>query len=479
MKNSTCICQKVFISGLILFAFLFSLPLTVFSENEPNNTIETANVLPLDGNISGTFSAADNSSDYFKLTTTVDGKLTVQVTADPGLCVALYFLSETGLFTLYNNGTCGSGNYSNTITVNNLAAGVYYVEATNYGNGNYSISNTFVAASLSNDPEPNDEVLTAMLIAPNSEKGGHLGFRKVNTDYYDYYKITTTTDGKLTINVAPDPTLCIDLTVNNETGSLNLYSNGYCANSSHTNSLVINNLAAGTYIIAASAVGYGSYKISNSLVAATLVNDAEPNNSRETAVSLGQSSEMTGHLGYRLTQIDDYDYYKIVTAGNLNLTFNVTADPTLCINMTLVNSTGGLNLLGNGNCGSANHTDTMVKNALAAGTYYLEVGSVGYGSYRVTTSYSFVSGLDKLDLSSEGILSLFPNPSKNEIVISLSKVPNAEIKIYDIKGTNHIPNRIEIAEKLCKVDVSNFNSGMYFVELKQDKQVFRTKFIKE
>jgi hypothetical protein len=479
MKNSTGNFHQILFTGLIFSAFLLFQPLSGYSENEPNNSLETANVLALDGNISGSFSAADNSSDYFKLTTTVDGKLTVTVTADAGLCVSLYFLSETGLYTLYNNGSCGTGNYSNTITVNNLAAGLYFLEATNSGYGNYSISNTFVPASLSNDTEPNDEVLTALTIAPNSSKIGHLGFRKVNTDYYDYYKLTTTTDGKLTIDIAPDPTLCVDLTVNNESGSMNLYSNGYCSNPSHTNSLVINNLAAGTYSIAASAIGYGSYTLSNSLVPASLVNDAEPNNSRETAISLSPSAEVAGHLGYRYIQTDDYDYYKIVTTGNLNLTFNVSSDPELCVNMTLLNSTGGMNLLTNGYCGNANHTDSMVKNALAAGTYYLEVGGVGYGSYRVKTSFSFVSGLDKLDVPSENMLTIFPNPSKNEIVISLSKVSNPEIKIYDIKGTNHIPNRIEMTEKLCKVDVSNFNSGMYFVELKQDNQVFRTKFIKE
>ncbi len=479
MKKNEFACKKNIFKSLPLLLILFMVQINAFSENEPNNSIETANILSLNGSISGSFSNADYSSDYFKITTPSDGKLTIQVSSDAGLCVSLSVLNSTGGMNLYNNGSCGTGSYSNTLTINNLAAGTYYIWAGNSGNGNYSISNSFQAAALSNDAEPNDEAATALSFAPNSEKAGHLGYRELNTDYYDCYKITTPADGKLSIHLSADNSLCIDLSVYNESGSQNLYSNGYCSGPSHSNTLDINNLAAGTYIILASAVGYGTYTISNTLTPAPLAADAEPNNTMETALPLIAGSEVTGHLGYRYIMYDDYDFYKIVSTGKSDFKIKAETDSTLCVNMRLLNSTGSMNLQSNGSCSTELHTDSMVMQTLPEGTYYLEIGSVGYGSYTIKTSFGGVSGINPVEHSMNEDLLVFPNPARNEISFSTKLLTNPTVTIFDISGLAKLIKPLNAPENYCTLDVSNLSQGIYFIELKQNDKILTGRFIKE
>ena len=280
------LCQPIL---LVTFFFLFG-TLKGFSENEPNNSRETANAFGLNSSITGSFSLSDSSDDFFKITAASDGKLVISVSSDAALCVSMTVVSENGTINLYSNGTCG-GSYSNTITVNNLAAGIYYIWASNNGYGSYTISNTFTPASLTNDPEPNDSRETALNFGLNTSVTGHLGYKNMITDDVDYYKFTTTSDGKLTLSTVSDESLCIELTIISENGTLNLYSNGLCSIENHSNNLIVNNLAAGTYYVSATKSGYGSYTFTNWLEPTSLNNDSEPNDTRETAVTeIGRAS---------------------------------------------------------------------------------------------------------------------------------------------------------------------------------------------
>ena len=473
MKNSDNSCPKVFLSGFIFFVFLFFHAFSVFSENEPNNSIDTANPINVNSSIFGSFSLEDNSPDNFKLMTAVDGKLTIQVTADAGLCVSLTVLSETGLYSLYNNGSCGYDSYSNTITIENLAAGTYYIEATNYGFGNYTISNALEEASLPNDAELNDDMGTAINFSLNSEMAGHLGYRKVNTDYYDYYKITTSTDGQLSIQVSPDQTLCIDLTILNETGLYSLYNNGYCANSSHSNSIVINNLAAGTYYIATSAVGYGFYQISNSFVSALLANDIEPNDHLSEATVLPLNSGVTGHLGYRNVQNDESDFYQINTLTNGKLKITVIPDPTLCINLTLISGDGAYNLYNNGYCGNDYHLDSLVIASLPAGSYYLQAEAEGYGSYRLNATLGFALGISNPD---QHVFSVFPNPAKDKLFLTGDFLVDSRFSIYDLAGKIVRSGQLKSGDQPYQVDLTGLKKGMYFFELTRGNRLDKEKF---
>ncbi|MBL7965504.1 MAG: T9SS type A sorting domain-containing protein [Prolixibacteraceae bacterium] len=475
MKSITLTKQMIWKIYFIL-VLIFTGSIGVFAETEPNNSRETANSFGLNSSMSGSFTQADGSSDYYKLVTTSDGKLEFTLTSDQALCVDLVVVSETGQYNLYYNGYCSSGSHTNKITINNLTAGTYYLWADRTGYGNYTITNTFVASGLPNDAEPNDSRETAVIFPVNSEKTGHLGYKMLYADADDYYKVSTSVDGKFKVQIVADASLCVDLTLVSENGMYNLFSNGYCSSGNHLDSLVVNNLAAGIYYIRASNNGYGSYKLTNTLKPASLANDTEPNNSRGTAIALTTNTSVTGHLGYKLLDTDDKDYYKIVTTGNLNLSVAVTSDPGLCVELNLQNSDGTANLANNGYCGNANYKNKLEKNALPAGTYYIVASPSGYGSYRLTTSYTFVSGSQLLE---EDQLMVYPNPARQQLFLNLGSISVNHIRIFNLCGNLVFTEKVSAQTTHYQLDISNFQSGIYLVECQNQEGKQYSKFIKE
>lgn len=462
--NESCV-----VVGLLVIFLLCWVPKS-FGENEPNNNIETANVFELNGSVSGSFSASDYSYDFFRIIASEDGKLTISVSADAGLCVSLYLYNDTGFFTIINNGTCGLDNYLNTFSVDNLAAGTYYLEAGNSGYGNYSLSNSFVGANLNSDAEPNNDMDHALAISLNSITEGHLGFRNVHFDYYDYYTITTPADGALKFYIEPDPSLCVDLTIFNQSGGMTLYYNGYCSNSSHSDTLVINNLEAGTYQILASAVGFGAYVLTNQFVAATLPNDPEKNDEMESAQLMNLNSELTGHLGYRGTQTDYDDYYKIILPTNGKLNVIAAPDTSLCVEMNLYSGDGFFVLSSSGSCGNSNHKDTLVADNLLAGTYFVRASAVGYGSYKLSNLLGFATNLRFLG---ETGLEVYPNPFQNDIRVRLTENYPILYRICDLTGKTVKAGKLMSDGKTGTVDVSRLNRGLYVFELYDDRTKLR------
>jgi hypothetical protein len=69
-----------------------------------------------------------------------------------------------------------------------------------------------------------------------------------------------------------------------------------------------------------------------------------------------------------------------------------------------------------------------------------------------------------------------PNPTTNFITIN-SAVLNAPVNGYDMDGRNIFTDNIISSKKTF--DVSNFENGLYIIELKADGKISRTKFIKE
>lgn len=460
----------------MISVMILSCSFSSFAETEPNNSRETANAFALNSTMTGSFSQADGSSDYFKLVTTSDGKLEFTLTSDQTLCVDLVLMSENGQYNLHHNGYCSMNSHTNKLTINNLGAGTYYLVADRTGNGNYSITNTFVASALQNDTEPNDSRATAMVFPLNSEKTGHLGYKVVYADTEDYYKVTTNSDGKLKFKVVADASLCVDLTLMSENGLYNLFTNGYCSSSNHLDTLVVPNLAAGTYYILASANGYGSYRLTNSFIAAKLANDVEPNDLKENAIPLTTNTSTTGHLGYKMIFADDKDYYKIVTTGNINLSVAIAADPTLCVELVLQNSDGSLNLANNGYCGNSNYKNKLEKNSLAPGTYYLVAYPTGYGSYQLTTSYTFISSNIQF---AENEIVIYPNPAKKELFIHQGNRGNVQVRIFNLSGQVVFSKEIPALTEMSCIDVSDLKSGTYLFELRSNDQIRHGKFIKE
>lgn len=106
---------------------------------------------------------------------------------------------------------------------------------------------------------------------------------------------------------------------------------------------------------------------------------------------------------------------------------------------------------------------------------HLLIGTHGNGMFESVITNIPLSTTDTNDISSS--LSLFPNPTTNEINLKLPKEFGSNIG-YNIKNMlgQTVTNGLLSSNK---IDVSNLLSGMYFIEIKTDNKTGTKKFIKK
>src|SRR5258706_1741515 len=153
---------------LLLTAFLFLLiNAAKANESEPNDTRAQANTLALNGSNNGIISPAGDQ-DWWKVTTTGDGNLSVTLTPQSGRNTWIYLYDNDGITQV------ATANYSTgafSVTGYGLAAGTYYIKVICYFNtdtGNYIISNALTVPTQANDVEPNDNRAQAKVLPLDS-----------------------------------------------------------------------------------------------------------------------------------------------------------------------------------------------------------------------------------------------------------------------------------------------------------------------
>ena len=354
------------------------------TETEPNDTKAQANTLTLNGNNSGGIGASADV-DWWKVTTTSDGKLDVTITVSNSLYMWCQIYDNDGTSLLAQNNTSGTV----TVSVDGLAAGTYYVKLYSYYSGqapNYSISNALTVPAQANDTEPNDSRAQAVALGPNATKVGHINYY-YNTlrDGADWYKITTTADGqiKLTLTSANGQYIWAYLYDNNGTTQLN------AQNTSGSIDISTDGLAAGTYYVKITAyysTGFAPYTIKSTFTTPAEANDAEPDSTRALALTLPLNSSVTGHIDYYYNNHrDSADWYKVTTNGDGRLRLRLTSGNGQYIWAYLFDNDGTTQL-------NAQNTSSAVDintDGLAAGTYYVRVNSYysnGYIPYTLADS---------------------------------------------------------------------------------------------
>lgn len=150
----------------------------------------------------------------------------------------------------------------------------------------------FIQAAKANESEPNNTPGQADVLALNGANNGKIS----TTCDIDWWKVTTTANGKLNITLSGVSTyVYVYLYDNDATTELEAT---YTAS---TVTISEDGLAPGTYYIKVNCYYPGdvsSYTLSNTLTVATPANDAEPNNTRAQAKVLPVSSTKTGHVGF-------------------------------------------------------------------------------------------------------------------------------------------------------------------------------------
>jgi len=72
-------------------------------------------------------------------------------------------------------------------------------------------------------------------------------------------------------------------------------------------------------------------------------------------------------------------------------------------------------------------------------------------------------------------INIYPNPTKNTVFIELNKNINAKIEIYNLSGELMLEKHINTKKET--INLTNFNSGIYFIKLLTRKEVLTKKLV--
>lgn len=339
---------------------------------EYNGTPATASVLALNGSTTGHvnyyYNNQKDTSDWYSVTVTQDGKLSYTITSNGQNVYAILYDGDAT--------TQLAGSYTTTTATfqrDGMAPGVYYIRISTFYNSEYvayTLSNILTPPVNANDPLPNDVYTQATTLPFNGSITGHIGFRYNGAvDTYDWYKVTTNADGKIQYTLTVDNGQ--DVYAELFDGDGTTFLEGSYTTTSAT--FEEDGQAPGTYYIRIRTFysnQFASYQLSNNLVVPVQANDASPNDVYTSATVLNLNDSTTGHIGYHYNgNIDTYDWYSVTTNANGQLFWTITSHNGQNIYAELFDGDGTTNLAGSYTITTA----TFNKNGLAPGTYYIRI----------------------------------------------------------------------------------------------------------
>ncbi|MCY7423224.1 MAG: T9SS type A sorting domain-containing protein [Chitinophagaceae bacterium] len=314
-------------------------------DEEPNNTFEQA--LPFsqgiikNGQVGYQLGGISDNFDYFRTVLPTDGTLKIYIKGTNNSTSAGYLYmfgydrrkANGQVFSQYisSTNTQGGATIFDTITVKGRATDTFYVRLQSTQAFSYSFSYDIVDTS-ENDAEPNNTFTEANSINHLEEKKGHIGYEKNGTnDAGDYYQTVLPYDGTIKVYVKG---------TNNSSSSGYLYMYGYdrrkTSGEIFARYIKSSNTAAGatifdTFLVKGRAMDTFYYRLLSSQafsysfkyeILDTSENDAEPNNTFETAIAINHLEEKKGHIEYLSNGSSDaVDFYRAVlpTDGTLKV----------------------------------------------------------------------------------------------------------------------------------------------------------------
>lgn len=377
----------------LLFALSIILIAPLFSQG---SSVGTATALAVNSSASGSISDASNNH-YWKITTAANGYLRFEINSSSSIDVDVTLYDQDGTYGIHSDGR--SGTYSEVFGF--LKPGTYYVRVYRWSGttGTYTISNTFTVPSRAADTELNDTPSTALTLSSSGVATGHLGFfGNQSRDTEDYWKITTTEDTWLRVQVRSDSldlrgdsALDFDVTMYDVNTTSSMTSDGRTG----TFSQVAAFLRPGTYYVKVYLWSgrAGSYEIKAEHFPPPLANDAEGNDSWQTATVVSINGSATGHLGYYSNgTTDTEDYWKFTVPSNGKVTVRVVGDSLdrsgtlLDFDLTLYDVNGTASFSSDSRTGPLSECIVYLR----PGTFYARVyrWSGNAGSYRVTVTHT-------------------------------------------------------------------------------------------
>jgi len=329
------------------------------------------------------------------------------------------------------------------------------------GNGGSSCSTAF---------EPNETQATAASIVVETTNSAAIS---TATDI-DYFKVVTSGSSNNTFSLVGPASVDFDLVVYNSAGT----QIGSGAGSTATETVVLNTQPAGTYYIKVfgynGALSASCYTIKVTTVANITCSAAfEPNESLAAATSIALGSTNSAAI----STTTDNDFFKITTTATSTISYNLVGPAGVDFDLVVYNSAG--TQIGSGAGSTATETVTLATQA--AGTYYIKV--FGYNGANSASCYtikaSATAGSPYQSALDENVISVYPNPVKDKLVVSSTiSLDESIIVVTDVNG--QIILQQDATEYGNSIDVSALSSGVYFVRIKtQDRIDYQTKFIKQ
>lgn len=383
----------------------YSLSATLNSNTFPNdgvfnNYFNTAPSFAQNDSIKGHIAYRSNGGsydnyDYFSFYSNGDYDITISLT---NINNQYTYIDLYDTDTMTNLGsTQGYAQNGISFTTSGLAAGTYYIRvfATNGAYSGYTLKNSYTVNPIVNDVEPNNTPAQAVATLYNSTNTGHIAYRQIGGGYdnYDYYVFTTPSDGNINLSLNNNNNNYVYLYLYDSDGSTTLatiqgYSQGGISCSA-------NGLAAGTYyaMVFTTNGAYSGYTLSKSFTPTPNTNDAEPNGDTATALTFNPNSTLNGHIAHRSNggAYDNYDYYKIVTNADGNISLNFANDNNNYAYIYLYDNDGTATLATTQ--GYSQGGISCSASGLAAGTYYVAIyaSNGAYSGYTLSNTFSIAS----------------------------------------------------------------------------------------
>jgi hypothetical protein len=473
------------------------------ADSEPNESPATAVALGPDGTSTGhvgySGSGKSDADDYWKITTTEDGWLRVQVVSDSldargdarfDLDVTMHDVNgKTTIATDNRTGTFSQVEYF-------LRSGTYYVHVYRLQGraGSYQIKSDLFTPALANDAEGNDSSQASLSATVNGTVFGHLGYYSNGTfDTQDYWKFTTTADGKVTVQIFSDSLdrsgklFDLDPILLDTDGTLNYLSDGR----SGTFSECVAFLRPGTYYVRVyRRVGNAaSYSLKISATSPIRSNDVEGNDWFAQTSTLTYNLSSSGHLGYYSGgTTDTQDYWKLIAPSTDSVYFHVWSDSTLELDMYAYSADTSSMIINDGSSGT--YSRVGIKTTAGA-SYYIRVYRWGgtAGSYTITSTRTATTDVAR---TAQGIfvpkeLTLdqnYPNPFNPTTAIRYG-VPEhvlVRVSVYSILGQEvallangiQTPATYTVTWNGRDKNGNEAPSGTYFLRLQAgEKQIVR------
>ena len=173
-----------------------------------------------------------------------------------------------------------------------------------------------------------------------------------------------------------------------------------------------------------------------------------------------------------------------ISAQTCNMTLAVTisgvVNSSTCITPCNGQATGNCPTA-TGYLWTAGNQTTATATGMCAGTYTCYAYDASFNCGAATITITCPQGVHENEMSA--FVDVFPNPAFDNVSITLSYSNGGDVKeisVFNSIGEKVLSENFTSSKKfLNKLYVGNLPSGIYFLDLKDEKNSYRTKFIKE